>query len=56
MVDPHLAVRLLRTVPTIVTVHMFFASHDTRVSYGWWLLIFLGIFLHGLNVFGDSRT
>ena len=24
----------LRTVPTIVTAHMFCASRDTRVSYG----------------------
>ena len=29
----------LRTVPTIVTAHTFCASRDTRVSYGWWLLI-----------------
>ena len=30
---------LLRTVPTIVTVHTFCASGDTRVSYGWCLLL-----------------
>ena len=30
---------LLRSVPTFVTVHTFFASRDTRVSYGWCLLI-----------------
>ena len=29
----------LRTVPTIITAHMFCASRDTRVSYGWSLLI-----------------
>ena len=29
----------LRTVPTIVTAHMFCASQYTRVSYGWCLLI-----------------
>ena len=29
----------LRTVPTIVTAHTFGASRDTRVSYGWCLLI-----------------
>ena len=29
----------LRTVATIVTVHTFCASRDTRVSYGWCLLI-----------------
>ena len=29
----------LRTVPTIVTAHTFCASRDTRVSYGWCLLI-----------------
>ena len=27
------------TVPTIVTAHTFCASRDTRVSYGWCLLI-----------------
>ena len=30
---------LLRMVPTIVTVHTFCTSRDTRVSYGWCLLI-----------------
>ena len=25
---------ILRTVPTIVTAHTFWASRDTRVSYG----------------------
>ena len=30
---------ILRTVPTFVTVHTFCASRDTRVSYGWCLLI-----------------
>ena len=30
---------ILRTVPTIVTAHTFCASGDTRVSYGWCLLI-----------------
>ena len=34
---------ILRMVPTFVTVHMFCASPDTRVSYGWCLLI-LGYF------------
>ena len=29
----------LRTVSTFVTVHTFCASRDTRVSYGWCLLI-----------------
>ena len=29
----------LRTVPTIVIAHMFFASRDTRVSYRWCLPI-----------------
>ena len=29
----------LRTVPTIVTAHTFCTSWDTRVSYGWCLLI-----------------
>ena len=29
----------LRTVPTFVTAHTFCASRDTRVSYGWFLLI-----------------
>ena len=31
--------RSLRMVPTIVTAHMFWASRDTRVSYGLCLLI-----------------
>ena len=30
---------ILRTVPTIVTAHTFCASRNTRVSYGWCLLI-----------------
>ena len=30
---------VLRTVPTIVTAHTFCTSRDTRVSYGWCLLI-----------------
>ena len=30
---------LLRTVPTIVIAHTFCASRDTRISYGWCLLI-----------------
>ena len=29
----------LRTVPTIVIVHTFCASRDTRISYAWCLLI-----------------
>ena len=29
----------LRTVPTIVIAHTFCASPDTRISYGWCLLI-----------------
>ena len=29
----------LRTVPTIVSAHTFCASRDTRLSYGWCLLI-----------------
>ena len=28
----------LRRVPTFVTAHTFWASQDTRVSYGWCLL------------------
>ena len=31
--------RVLRTVPTIVIAHTFCASRDTRISYGWCLLI-----------------
>ena len=31
--------KLLRTVPTIVTAHTFCASRDTRVSYGWCILM-----------------
>ena len=31
--------RALRTVPIIVTAHTFCASQDTRVFYGWCLLI-----------------
>ena len=30
---------VLRTVPTFVAAHKFCASRDTRVSYGWCLLI-----------------
>ena len=30
---------ILRTVPIFVTVHTFCVSRDTRVSYGWCLLI-----------------
>ena len=30
----HVKLLKLRTVPTIVTVHTFCASRDTRVSYG----------------------
>ena len=29
----------LRTVPTFVTAQMFCASRDTRISYGWCLVI-----------------
>ena len=29
----------LRTVPTIVIAHTFCASRDTRISYGWCLLL-----------------
>ena len=29
----------LRTVPTIVIAHTFYANRDTRISYGWCLLI-----------------
>ena len=29
----------LRTVSTFITAHTFCASRDTRVSYGWYLLI-----------------
>ena len=32
-------VTVLRTVPTIVTAHTFCTFRDTRVSYGWCLLI-----------------
>ena len=35
----HLVVSILRTVATFVTAHTFCASQDTRVSYGWCLLI-----------------
>ena len=35
----HFSVSALRTVPTFVTAHTFCASGDTRVSYGWCLLI-----------------
>ena len=31
--------RSLRTAPTFVTADTFCASQDTRVSYGWCLLI-----------------
>ena len=45
---------VLRTVPTIVTAHMFCASRDPRASYGWCLL------KHGyfcaLKLCGESRT
>ena len=37
--DRNQVIRSLRTVPTIVTAHTFCASRDTRVSYGWCLLI-----------------
>ena len=30
---------MLRTVPTIVIAHTVSASRDTRISYGWCLLI-----------------
>ena len=33
------AENLLRAVPTIVTAHTFCAPRDTRVSYGWCLLV-----------------
>ena len=45
----------LRTVPTIVTAHMFCASQDIRVSYGWCPLI-QGYFCAGLKLYGKSRT
>ena len=32
-------VSIEKAVPTIVTAHRSCASRDTRVSYGWWLLI-----------------
>ena len=44
----HVLHKTLRTVPTIVTAHTFCASRDTRVSYGWCLLI-LGYFCAVLN-------
>ena len=34
-----LQLNYFRMVPTIVTVHTFCTSRDTRVSYGWCLLI-----------------
>ena len=46
----------LRTAPTIVTAHTFYASPDTRVSFGYRSLIQVGIFLHGLKIYGESRT
>ena len=39
----------LKKVPTFVATHMFCASRDTRVSYGWYLLIqgyFCGVTMH----------
>ena len=42
----------LRTVPTFVTAHTFYTSLDTRVSYGWWLLL-QSI---SLKLWGESRT
>ena len=42
-------------VPTFVTVHTFCASRDNPVPYGWCLLI-QGFFLHGLKLYGESRT
>ena len=45
----------LRTVPTFVTAHTFCASWDTRISYGWCLLI-QNIFLRGLKLCRESRT
>ena len=50
-----LVFNVLRTVPTIVTAHTFCASRDTRVSYGWCLLI-QEYFLRGLKLYGESRT
>ena len=43
-VDQHLnvglhVVRLIRMVPTIVNAYKFCASRDTRIFYGWFLLI-----------------
>ena len=38
----------LRTVPTFVTAHTFYASQDTQVPYGWSLLI-QGYFCMVLN-------
>ena len=35
----HFGVLSTFNVPTIVTAHTFCASGDTRVSYGWCLLI-----------------
>ena len=52
---PLATVTLLRTVPTFVTAHTFCASRDSRVSYGWCLLI-QGYFLRGLKLCGESRT
>ena len=45
----------LRTVPTMVTAYTFCASRDTRVSYGWCLLI-KEYFLRGLKLCGESIT
>ena len=39
VVEPIRVQTILRTVPTIVTAHTFCVSRDTRVSYGWCLLI-----------------
>ena len=44
-----------RMAPTFVTAHTFCVSRDTRISYGWCLLI-QGLFLRGLKLCGESRT
>ena len=44
----------LRTVPTIVIVHTFCTSRDTRISNEWYLLI--KGFLRGLKLSEESRS
>ena len=52
--DLFVAMRRFKDSSYFVTAHTFCASRDTRVCYGWCLLI--QIFLHGLKLCGESRT